>query len=495
MNKGMSVGLLTAKPLRALAAVIPFLLACGLSAASAQTYTILHQFGTMTGSDGSEPYFVHLIQASDGDFYGTTEYGGTNTVGTVFKITPTGSLTVLYEFKTNAVNDGEFPEAGVVQGSDGNFYGTAYAGGSNFDGTVFKMTPAGVVTNLHTFTGRPDGSTPFSQLIQGADGFFYGTTSAGGARGYGSVFKIDTTGDLTIVYSFTNGLDGSDPYAGVFQGSDGNFYGTTEYGGSTNCFGEGCGVVYKVTSAGTLTSLHQFGSTTEDGENPIGGIVEGYDGNYYGATFDGGTNGQGTVYRITSAGVLTNLYQFGALAYDGLNPRASLVQKSDGYLYGTTFEGGTNGNAGTLYKIGLTGGLTYVHDFDGVPGDGVFLDASPTEGYDGNLYGTTEMGGTNEEGVVYKVSFPMSQNPNQPNITDTGGPDNGPNSTNNVSFDMRTVAGETYQLQFATALSPSTIWSNVPGGAITNAIGGPLSFTNFVTGIVTQRFYRFQITP
>ncbi len=489
MGKGICLGWRRAKTLRILAVVIPLL----LGEAGAQTFTSIHQFGPTPGSDGNRPYTVHLIQASDGNFYGTTEFGGTNGVGTVFRITPAGTETVLYQFGFSAPNEGYTPEAGVVQGSNGNFYGTTYAGGTNHYGTVFKMTPSGVLTNIHTFTGNPDGNTPFAPLVLGTDGFLYGTTSAGGAHGYGCVFKIDTTGDLTVIWSFTNGLDGSDPYAGVYQGSDGEFYGAAYYGGgSANCSFGGCGTVYKVTSAGTFTSLHQFGYTPSDGQHPMGGIVQGYVGDYFGTTTAGGTNSEGTVFRITSAGTLTTLYQFGGLNEDGLTPEAGLMQNSDGYLYGVTFEGGTNG-VGTLFKIGPGGGLVYVHDFDAFIGDGLYPNGSPVEGFDGNLYGTATAGGTNSGGTVYTFKFPVPTNPNEPNITETGGGNN-PNGTN-VVFSFSSVAGETYQLQSANALSASTIWSNVPGASVSNAIGGPLSFTNFISGTISQQFYRFAITP
>lgn len=458
--------------------------------APAQSFSILHQFSGGT-NDGSQPIWMHLIQASDGNFYGTTEYGGVSNAGTIFKTTPTGSLTVLHQFKGGAANDGQFPEAGLAQGSDGNFYGTTYEGGTNFYGTVFQMTPAGVLTNLHIFQGplTHDGRWPFSPLIQGTDGFFYGTTSAGGMKGYGTVFRMDTAGNLSVIYSFTNGADGNDPYAGVFQGSDGFFYGTTSRGGTNGVEYNGFGTAYKVSSGGVFFPLHEFGATATDGENPIGGIIQGYTGDYFGMTEEGGSNGYGTVFKITSAGVLTNLYHFGGPANDGLNPQNGLIQGSDSYLYGTTYEGGTNG-AGTLFKIGPGGGMIYLHSFDAFIGDGVYPSGSPVEGYDGNYYGTTYQGGTNYLGVIYKLAYPETNNPNQPNITETGNS----GTSNNIVVGVAGVAGETYQLQFAPVL-PSAVWSNLPGGVISNAIGGPFWFSNIVSGISTQGFYRLKITP
>jgi uncharacterized repeat protein (TIGR03803 family) len=471
-------------------AVIFCLLAGAMTGLRAQTFTSLYRF-TGAPADGSQPLWMHLIQATDGDFYGTTEYGGATNAGTVFRVTSAGTESVLYQFKGYAVNDGSFPEAGLVQGSDGNFYGTTYDGGTNAYGTVFKMTPAGVLTNIHIFQGPAthDGRWPFSPLIQGTNGLFYGTTSAGGTPGYGTVFQMDTSGNLTVIYSFTNGPDGNTPYAGVFQGSDGNFYGTTQMGGSNNA-----GTVYRVSAAGAFTVLHQFGSTPSDGQNPIGGIIQGYTGDYFGTTYNGGSNGYGVVFRMTSAGVLTNLYHFGGPANDGWYPRAGLVQGSDGYLYGTTYLGGTNG-AGTVFKIGPSGGLIYLHSFDSFIGDGVDPAAAPVEGYDGNYYGVTYQGGTNSGfGMVYKWSNPVPANPNEPNIAAISSTNGGPNGTNTVVVGVSAVAGESYQLKFADVL-PATVWSNVPDGFVSNAIGGPLLFSNFVSSAVSQRFYRFLITP
>jgi uncharacterized repeat protein (TIGR03803 family) len=464
--------------------------------ALAQSLTILHQFSGGT-NDGAQPVWMRLIQATDGNFYGTTEYGGPADAGTVFKITPSGSETVLYSFKGSATNDGQTPEAGLVQGSDGNFYGTTYEGGTNYYGTVFKMTPAGALTNIHIFQGplTHDGRWPFSPLVQGTNGLFYGTTSAGGTKGYGSVFQMDSNGNLSVIYSFSNQADGSTPYAGLFQGSDGYFYGTAAQGGTNGTEYDGYGTVFKVSAAGVFILLHDFGAITNDGQDPIAGVVEGYDGNYFGTTYGGGTNDDGMVFSITSTGSLTNLYSFGATANDGLYPYVGLLQGSDSYLYGTTYLGGTNG-AGALFKIGQAGGLVYLHAFDSFIGDGVYPRGALVEGYDGNYYGTTYEGGTNYLGVVYKLAYPVPSNPNEPGISNPGNPNGNPNpnGTNQVVISLASVAGETFQLQYAGSLSGTT-WSNVPDGTADDAIGGPLSFTDFVSSIVPQRFYRLQITP
>ena len=346
-----------------------------------------------------------LVQGSDGYFYGTTYYGGTKTTyygGTVFKISTNGALTTLYSFSDG--NDGGQPLAGLVQGSDGNFYGTTLYGGTNGDGTVFKISTNGVLTSLYSFTGGNDGGNPYAGLVQGSDGNFYGTTENGGTNNWGTVFKIGTNGALTSLHSFTGGDDGGNPEAGLVQGSDGNFYGTT-YANATT----GAGTVFKISTNGVLTSLYSFASGN-DGAGPDG-LVQGSDGYFYGTTYQGGTygsgyNGSGTVFKISTTGALTSLYSFTG-GDDGGNPYAGLVQGSDGYFYGTTYQGGTN-NWGTVFKISTNGALTNLYSFTG-GNDGANPEAGLVQGSDGNFYGTTDAGGTHGSGydgygTVFKIS-------------------------------------------------------------------------------------------
>ncbi len=234
-----------------------------------------------------------------------------------------------------------------MQGSDGNFYGTAVVGGANGAGTVFKITPGGTLITLYSF-GVSDGQSPYGGLVQGSDGNFYGTTEFGGANnGNGTVFKITPRGTLTSLYSFA-GSDGANPHAGLVQGSDGNFYGTTEFGGTGQCANR-CGTVFKITPSGTLTTLYDFAGS--DGFKPQAGLVQGSDGNFYGTTTGGGANnGKGTVFKITPSGTLTTLYSFAGS--DGAFPQAGLVQGSDGNFYGTTAGGGAN-FAGTVFRLGV----------------------------------------------------------------------------------------------------------------------------------------------
>ena len=295
-----------------------------VSIACASNFTLLHSFAGGS-SDGADPYHI-LIQASDGNFYGSTLAGGTSNGGTIYEITPSGTESVFYSFAS-------MPWAGLIQGSDGNFYGTTASGGTSGRGTVFKLTPSGTETVLYSF---PAGSSePYCGLIQGSDGNFYGTTGANGTSDDGTVFKITPSGTETVLHAFAKtGTDGQIPYAGLIQGSDGNFYGTTYFGGAN-----GFGTVFKVTPSGTETVLYSFAGGS-DGEHPYAGVIQGSDGNFYGTTYQGGASGYGTVFKLTPSGTETVLYSFAGGSSDGANPEAGLIQGSDGNFYGNTYQGG-----------------------------------------------------------------------------------------------------------------------------------------------------------
>lgn len=361
-------------------------------AAPPPTETVLYSFGN--SGDGQNPQ-ASLIQASDGNFYGTTDAGGATGEGTVFEITPAGVETVLHSFGNSG--DGDHPQAGLIQGSDGNFYGTTYDGGANDDGTVFKITPAGMETVLYSFGSSGDGYTPAGGLIQGSDGNFYGTTSSGGAHSFGTVFKITPGGAETVLYSFGANGDGDadEPFAGLIQGSDGNFYGTTALGGLTSA-----GTVFKITPAGAETVLYSFANgKANDGQHPRG-LIQGSDGNFYGTTNAGGANSRGTVFEITPSGTETVLHSFGS-GSDGQNPDTGVIQGSDGNFYGTTQNGGANGD-GTVFQVTAAGLETVLYSF-GSSGDGRGPQAGVIQGSDGNFYGTTYSGGANSYGTVFKI--------------------------------------------------------------------------------------------
>jgi uncharacterized repeat protein (TIGR03803 family) len=357
-----------------------------VSIACVSNFNLLYSFAGGSG-DGADPYHT-LIQGSDGDFYGTTLAGGTSNAGTIFKITPSGSESVFYSFAS-------IPYSGLVQSSDGNVYGTTATGGTSGRGTVFKITPSGIESVLYSF---PAGSSdPYTGLIQGSDGNLYGTTGAGGASDDGTVFRITASGIETVLHAFPKtGSDGETPYAGLIQGSDGNFYGTTYFCGANNL-----GAVFKVTPSGTETVLYSFAGGS-DGEHPYAGVIQGNDGNFYGTTYQGGTSGYGTVFKITPSGTEAVLYTF-AGGSDGANPEAGLIQGSDGNFYGNTFQGGASG-FGTVFKIGPSGTETILHSFAG-SSDGANPSANLLQGSDGNLYGSTDAGGTGGFGTFFKVAL------------------------------------------------------------------------------------------
>ena len=349
------------------------------------TLTTLHTFNS--GSSGDPT--AGLALGSDGDLYGTTS-GGTSGDGSVFKITAAGVFTNLYTF--GGGTDGQNPSGGLVQGgSASNFYGTT-TGGTNTTtgGTVFRVTTAGALTTLYTFTGSTDGSTPVAGLI--LDGSTFIGTTSGGSTGYGTVFEIMSTGSLETVYDFTGGSDGSDPTGSLIVGGDGNLYGTTKGGGAY-----GDGTVFRITPAGALTTIHSFDAS--DGSYPAAGLAKPGDGYFYGTTQTGGS-GNGTVFRITTTGEFTTLHTFNG--GDGSAPVGSLLPGSDGNLYGTTTGGGTN-NDGTVFRITTAGVFTSLYSFSGASDGSTPVGGLVEDGHD-NFYGTTSSGGADNDGTVFVLS-------------------------------------------------------------------------------------------
>ncbi len=385
---------------------------------SAQTFKTLFSFTT---SDAGGYPGSALVQGTDGNLYGTTL-----SPSIVFKMTPDGILTTLYTF--TGEGDGSDP-FGLTLGTDGVLYGITQEGGSRTNcglgcGTVFKITETGLLTTLHSFAAS-DGTYPAGTLVQGTDGNFYGTTAAGGANsscnwqgqpGCGTIFKISSSGTFTTLHSFSS-ADGSLPAGGLIQGSDGNFYGTTSQGGAYSG-----GTVFKLTAGGTLTTLHNFCAQTgcNDGQAPDAGLMQAADGNFYGATADGGNQycwydqQAGTIFKITSKGKLMTLHSF--CYSEGRFPEAPLIQATDGNLYGSAELGGNGGNGnctavfdpgcGTLFKVALNTALTTpVHTFDYSDGDRPT--AALVQATSGALYGTTGYGGTGiyQAGTVFSLSF------------------------------------------------------------------------------------------
>ena len=386
------------------------LCAATLTPLPAQTITMLE---SLNNADGAYP-FAGLVQATNGEFYGTTYGGGANLFGAIFKVSASGSLALVYSFcsETNCT-DGSLPRAGLMQHSNGSLYGTTEGGGTNNRGTVFKLTPAGRLTVIYNFcnlAGCADGSQPYGGLIQASNGNLVGTTESGGQYGFGSIFSITPAGTFTTLYSFcasTGCPDGASPSGTLVQGANGVYYGTTQSGGkSANCGAYACGTVFKITGAGALTTLHSFcvKSGCPDGQAPYAGLTLASDGNLYGTTPAGGANANnGTAFKITPAGKLTTLYSFCAQpgCTDGQGPNAGLIQGTDGNLYGATSSGGAQGY-GSLFSMTLSGALTTLHSF--VNTDGAGPDGTLVQGTNGDFYGTTSGDGAGGAGTVFGLS-------------------------------------------------------------------------------------------
>ncbi len=262
-----------------------------------------------------------------------------------------------------------------------------------------QSAQAQTFTDLYNFTGSPDGADPFAGLVRDAAGNLYGTTYTGASSGYGVVFKVDTSGTETVLYSFSGGTDGGSPVGGLVRDTAGSLYGTTQYGGSS-----GNGVVFKVDNSGTETVLYSFAGGTTDGCSPYGGLVRDKAGSLYGTTMGCGASGNGTVFKVTKSGAEKLLHSFAGGTADGANPLyTGLLMDPKGNLYGVTSQGGSQ-NSGVVYKLSKSGTLTLLHSFTGGTTDGCSAHGTPTMDKEGNLYGTTSRCGFGSHGIVWKVS-------------------------------------------------------------------------------------------
>ena len=386
-------------------------------ASRAQTFTTLGTFDLSNGQFPAGP----IVQGFDGNFYGTTSEGGNNGTeyGTVFRITPGGTITSLYSFCAQIdCTDGSSPFGGLTLGRNGNLYGTTLGGGAQYKcGTVFMITPTGQLTTLHSFQ-LSEGCTIYSGLIQASDGNFYGTTYAGGTSsicysGCGAIFKVTPNGMLTTLYSFcmqSGCLDGSNPMKALMEGSDGNLYGSTGQGGAN-----GQGTLFKISFAGVFTSLHSFDGT--DGSSPSAPLVQAARTfNGYGGTFGGGSQNSGTFFSSTTSGSVMTLYNFCSLpnCADGYWP-SGITQGTNGIFYGANLIGGSTAEScvqgfsqgcGTLFAITPSGTFRLLHTFCTTKAcaDGVWPGGGLIQGTDGNFYGTTEEG----IGSVFKLSVGLA---------------------------------------------------------------------------------------
>jgi uncharacterized repeat protein (TIGR03803 family) len=373
--------------------------------AQAQTFTVLYTF--TGGADGGQPV-AGLILDNKGNLYGTTSEGGSGLLGctvgcgTVFKVDTAGNETVLHSFG-ESITDGAYPQFGsLFRDGAGNLYGTTDFGGTYYSGTIFRLGATGKET-VFSFPGGAKGGFPYAGLVPDTAGNVYGTTYYRGTGcppyGCGTVFKVNSAGKETVLYSFTGGADGGNPWDGVVRDSAGNLYGTTINGGTS-----GFGTVFKVDTTGKKTVLHSF-TELGDGGKPYAGLLRDSAGNLYGTTSAGGLSGVGTVFKLDSTGNETVLYSFCSQSQceDGETPIAGLAMDSAGNLYGTTLLGGFYLYYGVVFKLDPTGKETVLHSFGGAldggsPYSGVALDSA------GNLYGTTPGYGADGFGTVFEIT-------------------------------------------------------------------------------------------
>src|ERR1043166_29132 len=420
---------------------------------------------SFNGTNGAYP-LAGLVQGRDGNFYGTTAAKGANGFGTLFQVTPSGVLTTLVSF--NFVN-GANPSAWLGEGQDGNLYGTTTFGGVSGAGTVFKTTTNGTLSTLVSLDFL-NGIWPSAGLVQSRNGNFYGTTAYGGVSGAGAAFPMTTSGTVGAWYSFSGGGDGANPSADLVLGSDGSFYGTTSFGGTN-----GYGAIFRLTTNGELATLCSF-TGGNGGASPRASLIQGTDGSFYGTTVSGGTNGHGTVFMLTTNDSLATLVSFNGA--NGADPQAGLVQGVDSNFYGTTKGGGAYSNYGTVFQMPPDGSLATLVSFNGT--NGANPQAALLQASDGSFYGTTAYGGAFNLGTIFRLSFVAA--PVIQAMPQTGGA---------LALTWNATAGQTYQVQYKTALN-QTNWNNL--GSPMSASNGTATVSDAI-GPDPQRFYRVVWLP
>ncbi len=431
-----------------------------------------------------------IAQGQDGNVYSTSPNGGSQqfNAGSVFSMSQTGTLLVLHGFNPNTDAGCSSPWSGLTLGTDGNFYGAlASCTFGNGSGEVFSITPSGGLNLLYNFTGGSDGGQPITTPVEGSDGNFYGTTLVGGGvANRGTIYKMTPAGSVTTLHAF-DGTDGCGSYAPLVQGNDGNFYGM-----ASSCGSNGLGVVFKVTPAGVYTVLRNF--TGPNGAFPRGPLVLGSDGNFYGTTEQGGvgTSAFGIAFKITPVGKLTVLHTFTSNSGDGYAPEG-MVQATDGNFYGVTSQGGTSPNCtngannvcGTIFRINSTGSsYAVLYNFDSTTGS--LPEITLLQHTNGIFYGLATFGGTYNSGTFYSLNVGLGQFVRLVSTSGVVGATveilgQGFTGTKKVSFSGASAA--------FSVVSDTYLTATVPGGAKT----GNVTVTTPSTTLKSST--KFRVTP
>ena len=448
-------------------------------AASGQTYTKLYTYPIGSGAYSGIMIPQVMSQGRDGNLYSTIQNDGTKNVGTVYSMTTAGTLSTVYSFcALTSCTDGSYPWGGATLGFDGNFYGTTQGGGTHAAGTVFKVTPTGTLTTLWNFANGTDDSAPVYATLQGQDSNTYGVSVGQYNTQYGAFFKVSASGVFKALrdFGYTNGADPNLPT----QGTGGNFYGTNQGGGDPTCK---CGVIYKATPTGAITVLHAFKGGSTDGNHPYGILVQGADGNFYGTTYGVRYISGGTIFKVSPSGAYQQIHAFAGGATDGVLPTAGLTLGPDGNFYGTTTAGG-KANYGTIYKLNpSTGAVTVVYSFCSQAGCGDgFGPTTPLVLHtDGKFYGNT--GGNSLGGSVF-YSFDMGFKPLVDLVTWSAKVGKtveilgqGFTGTTGVSFDGVPATFNN--------LSDTYMTATVPAGALT----GTVTVTTFTSTMKSNRAF------
>ncbi len=424
---------------------------------------------SFNGTNGANPA-AGLAAGADGSLYGTTSAGGSNGLGTIFRLSTGLVFTNLGSFEGS---NGAAPAASLFLASDGFFYGTTPSGGATNDGVVFRADSNGVIVRLVSFA-ETNGEQPNAPLSQDPSGCLYGTCLVGGANGAGVAFQLMTNGAFNLVASFDyHNLGPYGPHGGLTP-AGGYLYGTTFQGGTN-----GFGAVFRLSSSGVISNLYSF-MDGGDGANPQAGLTLGPDGAFYGTTYYGGTNGFGTLFKITTNGAFTPLVSFDST--NGAYPSAALMLSSNGDLYGTTVAGGASAPSpgagyGTVFELTTNGALTSLASFDFT--NGAYPQSSLVQDPGGNLYGTAMNGGSNSDGTVFELVLSAPSPPVLLNLAQSPGA---------LSMTWSVESGQAYQLQYTTNVTQPA-WFDL--GSLVMATNSTLLLPAS-TGPDSTRFYRLE---